>query len=214
MSSTTLATRLCVVRHGETDWNAGRRIQGHIDVPLSVVGHTQARAAGNTLANEGFAAIYSSDLTRARQTAEATAHLAHVPLHLLTGLRERHYGVFQGLTYAEAEAQYPEAYARHHARDNAHFAFPGGESLHDLAVRIGDVCDDIISRHAGGAVAIFTHGGVLDIMHRRAAGKPLTGPRDFAIPNAAINWIEIANDRWTILNWAERGHLTGALEEL
>ena len=202
------------MRHGETDWNAGRRIQGHIDVPLSVAGHAQARAAGNALANEGFAAIYSSDLTRARQTAEATAHLAHVPLHLLTGLRERHYGVFQGLTYTEAEAQYPEAYARHHARDDARFTLPGGESLHDLAVRIGEVCDDIVSRHVGEAVAIFTHGGVLDILYRRAAGKPLTAPRDFAIPNAAINWIEIANDRWTILNWAERGHLTVALDEL
>lgn len=210
----TLATRLCVVRHGETDWNAGRRIQGHIDVPLSVVGHAQARAAGNALANEGFAAIYSSDLTRARQTAEATAHLAHLPLQLLTGLRERHYGVFQGLTYAEAEARYPQAYARHHARDDAHFAPPGGESLHDLATRIAGVCDDIARRHAGQAVAIFTHGGVLDILHRRAAGKPLTTPRDFAIPNAAINWIEAADRGWALLSWAERGHLAGSLDEL
>ena len=64
-------TRLCVVRHGETDWNTGKRVQGQIDIPLSALGHAQARATGNALMGEGFAAIYSSDLVRARQTAEA-----------------------------------------------------------------------------------------------------------------------------------------------
>ncbi|MDO9242977.1 MAG: histidine phosphatase family protein [Rhodocyclaceae bacterium] len=208
------ATRLCIVRHGETDWNAVRRIQGHVDVPLSAVGHAQARAAGNALASEGLAAIYSSDLTRARQTAEATAHLTHVPLQLTSGLRERHYGVFQGLTYAEAAVQYPEAYARHQARDDAHFAPPDGESLHDLALRIAGVCDDIVRRHAGEAVAIFTHGGVLDVLYRRALGRPLTAPRDFAIPNAGINWIEVVDDCWSVLTWAERDHLDSVRDEL
>ncbi len=210
----TLPTRLCFVRHGETDWNAGRRIQGHIDVPLSAIGHAQARATGNALASEGLAALYSSDLTRARQTAEATAHLANLPLRLLPELRERHYGVFQGLTHAEVAQQYPDAYTRHQARDDAHFAPPGGESLHDLAVRIGAICDTLARRHAGAAVAIFTHGGILDILYRRATGRPLTTPRDFAIPNAGINWLEVDNGRWSLLSWAERDHLTGVLDEL
>jgi len=135
----TRPTRLCVVRHGETDWNAGKRIQGHIDIPLSVVGHAQARATGNALKDESFAAIYSSDLTRARQTAEATAHLAphfaKVPLQALPELRERHYGVFEGLTYTEIATRYPEAYARHKARE-PQFAPPGGESLAALAARL------------------------------------------------------------------------------
>ncbi|MDP2196252.1 MAG: histidine phosphatase family protein [Rhodocyclaceae bacterium] len=208
------ATRLCIVRHGETDWNAVRRIQGHVDVPLSAVGHAQARAAGNALASEGLAAIYSSDLTRARQTAEATAHLTHVTLQLTSGLRERHFGVFQGLTYAEAAVQFPEAYARHQARDDAHFAPPDGESLHDLALRIAGVCDDIVRRHAGETVAIFTHGGVLDVLYRRALGRPLTAPRDFAIPNAGINWIAVVDDCWSLLTWAERDHLDSVRDEL
>lgn len=213
MSSSALPTRLCIVRHGETDWNAGKRIQGQIDVHLSAVGHAQARATANTLVNEGFAALYSSDLTRARQTAEATAHLAHLPLNLLPGLRERHYGVFQGLTYAEAEVRYPAEYARHHARD-PRFAPAGGESLLDLAARLGESFDAIVRRHAGAAVVVFTHGGVLDVLHRQASGQSLDTPRDFAIPNCGINWIEICNGCWTLLGWAERDHLDVARDEL
>lgn len=206
-------TRLCLVRHGETDWNAGRRLQGQIDVPLSAVGHAQARATGNALRHEGFAAIYSSDLARARQTAEATAHLAHLPVQFLPGLRERHYGVFQGLTHAESAARYPQAYARHHARD-PRFAPDAGESLLDLVARLGGTFDAIVRRHAGAAVAIFTHGGVLDILYRQASGQPLTAPRDFAIPNCGINWIEVAHGCWTLLSWAERDHLAGTRDEL
>ncbi len=206
-------TRLCVVRHGETEWNAGKRIQGQIDIPLSAVGHAQARATGNALLDEGFAALYSSDLVRTRQTAEATAHLAHLPVQLLPGLRERHHGLFQGLTFEEATARYPADYARHHARD-PRFVPEGGESLLDLAARISSTCDDIVHRHPGAAVVLFTHGGVLDILHRQASGKPLTAPRDFAIPNCAINWFEVANGCWTLLSWAERGHLVKSRDEL
>jgi probable phosphoglycerate mutase len=208
-----MLTRICIIRHGETDWNAGRRIQGQIDVPLSAVGHAQARATANVLAREDFAAIYSSDLARARQTAEATAHLARLPMHATPELRERHYGIFQGLTYPEAEARHPEAYARHKARD-PHFAPEGGESLLDLAARIGAICGAIARRHAGEAVALFTHGGVLDIVHRQATGRPLDTPRDFSIPNCGINWFDVANGCWTLLSWAEREHLDAACDEL
>lgn len=208
-----MITRLCIIRHGETDWNAGKRIQGQIDVPLSAAGHAQARATGNALAGEDIAAAYSSDLTRARQTAEAFVHLAHLPLQLHAGLRERHYGVFQGLTYAEAEAGYPVDYARHKARD-VRFVPAGGESLLDLAARIGAACDDIARRHAGNAVALFTHGGVLDILYRQATQRPLDTPRDFTIPNCGINWFEVANGCWTLLSWAERDHLDGTRDEL
>ena len=213
MLSRTRPTRLCVVRHGETDWNAGKRVQGQIDVPLSAVGHAQARATANALAPEGLAALYSSDLTRTKQTAEATAHITHLPLNPLPGLRERHYGVFQGLTHQESAERYPDQYARHQARD-PRFAPTGGESLLDLVARLGSTCDEIVRRHPGQAVALFTHGGVLDILHRQASSKPLDTPRDFAIPNCGINWIEVFNGCWTLLSWAERDHLDTARDEL
>ena len=207
-------TRLCLVRHGETAWNAERRIQGQLDEPLSAVGHAQARAAANGLAGEGFAAIYSSDLARARQTAEAAAHLLRLPVALRAGLRERHYGVFQTLTYGEMHSRYPQDYARFEARE-IDFAFPGGgESLRRFSERVLRCAEEIAAHHEGGQALIFTHGGVLDILHRRASGRPLTAPRDFEIPNAALNWLEIADGQWSVLAWADRGHLTETLDEL
>lgn len=206
-------TRLCIVRHGETDWNAGKRIQGQIDVPLSALGHAQARATGNALRDEGFAAIYSSDLTRARQTAEATAHLARIPLQVDPGFRERHYGIFQGLDHAECQTRHPAAYAAHKARD-PRFTLEGGESLLTFAGRLAQAFDAVVRRHAGESVAIFTHGGVLDIIYRQAASMSLIAPRDFGIPNCGINWIEIEAGCWTLLSWAERSHLDRPLDEL
>lgn len=211
-------TRLCLVRHGETAWNAERRIQGQLDVPLSAAGHAQARAAANALAQESnpdsFCAIYSSDLARALHTAEAAAHLLGLPIRRLAGLRERHYGVLQTLTYAEFERRHPQAHARFLAREEA-FALPGGgESLFQFAARVNQCIDAIVAAHTGRQVLIVTHGGVLDVLHRRASGKPLSFPRDFDIPNAGLNWLEVDRDRWSILTWAERGHLAETLDEL
>jgi len=208
-----MITRLCFVRHGETDWNAGRRIQGQIDIPLSALGHAQARATGNALRAEVFAAIYASDLQRAQQTATATAHRVRLPVALAAGLRERHYGIFQGLTHDEAAARHPAIYASHAARDPS-FAPPGGESLVVFAARLAQAFDAIVRQHAGGSVAIFTHGGVLDIAYRLATGRALSAPRDFAIPNCGINWIAVEDGSWSLLSWAERGHLEASRDEL
>lgn len=208
------ATRLCLVRHGETAWNAERRIQGQLDVPLASAGHAQARAVANGLAREPATAIYSSDLSRALHTAEAAAHLLGLPVARRVGLRERHYGVLQTLTYAEFAQRHPRDYARFMARDEA-FALPGGgESLRQFADRVNRCIDEIVAAHPGGQVLVFTHGGVLDVLHRRASGKPLCAPRDFDIPNAALNWLEAGPERWSILSWAERSHLDEALDEL
>ncbi|MBK6632072.1 MAG: histidine phosphatase family protein [Betaproteobacteria bacterium] len=208
------ATRLCFIRHGETAWNAERRIQGQLDEPLSEVGHAQARAVANWLAKEPIAAIYASDLSRALHTAEAAAHLLKLPIRRCTDLRERHYGVFQRLTYEEVRERYPGEYARFLARE-ADFALPGGgESLRQFSARVIRGVDEIVAAHPGGLVLVFTHGGVLDILHRRASGKPLSAPRDFEIPNAGLNWFEVAAGEWSILSWAERVHLAEALDEL
>src|SRR5258708_2650508 len=122
------STRLCLVRHGETAWNAEARVQGQLDVPLGETGLAQARAVASALRSESFSAIYSSDLMRARQTAAPAAKRLGLEVFLDPRLRERHYGVFQGMTYAEAKERVPEGYARFRAKD-PQYDFATGESL-------------------------------------------------------------------------------------
>ncbi|MCK2089495.1 histidine phosphatase family protein [Thauera aromatica] len=208
------ACRICLVRHGETAWNTERRLQGHIDVPLNGTGLAQAEAAARHLAGQGFAALYSSDLQRAHQTAAAIGRPHGLDAEPEHRLRERHYGLFQGLTYEEAEHRHPELYRRFKARETT-LAFPeGGESLRDFADRVRAALTDIALRHRGEQVLVVTHGGVLDITHRLATGTALASPRNFPIPNAALNWIEYQSSAWRLLAWADESHLQETLDEL
>ena len=135
-------------------------------------------------------------------------------MHCRADLRERHYGVLQTLTYAEFAERHPQAFARFQAREEG-FALPGGgESLRRFAERVHACVDAIVAAHPGGQVLLFTHGGVLDILHRRASGKPLSARRDFEIPNTALNWLEVERGAWRLLSWADRSHLGEALDEL
>ncbi len=208
-----VTTKLCLMRHGETAWNAQGRLQGQIDVPLSPLGEMQAQATARALVGERFSAIYASDLLRARHTAEAVAQELGLPLHFNVGLRERHYGAFQSLTYAEARSRYPAEYARFEVRE-ADFDFLGGESLLDFAARVVACISAVAVRHAGEQVLIVTHGGVLDVLHRQASGKPLSAPRDFGIPNASLHWMTVRQGTWSLLSWGDTRHLTEALDEL
>lgn len=209
-----MTTRICLVRHGETTWNAERRMQGHLDVPLNETGFAQARATAQRLAAARFDAAYSSDLLRTRQTAETISVGTGYSITYDSGLRERHYGAFQTLTYGDAKVRFPEDYARFESRD-LDFPIPGGgESLAGFAARITATLERLADAHRGQTILIITHGGVLDIAHRLATGKPLTTPRDFTIPNAALNWISRTGNTWELLAWAEQHHLASALDEL
>lgn len=207
-------TRLCLVRHGETTWNTERRLQGHLDIELNATGVAQARATARALAGRSFLAAYSSDLRRARLTAEVITATTVLQVTPEPGLRERHYGLFQGLTYQEAQTRHPTDYARFISRE-ADFAFSGGgESLRAFADRISDTLSRIANRHRGEDILIVTHGGVLDIVHRLATGKALEAPRDFTIPNAALNWVDHDRGRWQLVSWGDQSHLDDARDEL
>ena len=206
-------TRLCMVRHGETAWNAEGRVQGQLDVPLSAVGLAQARAVAAALAGESFGAIYASDLARVRQTAEPAAARLGLGVRLERALRERHYGMFERLTYVEVKERYPAEYARFRDKD-LDFDFVSGESLRAFAERALACVAALVERHAGESILVFTHGGVLEMVYRRATGRGLSSARDFAIPNAALNRIEVAGGAWRVAAWAEVSHLEGALDDL
>ena len=205
---------LCLVRHGETAWNAERRLQGHLDIPLNEIGHVQANATARNLATHRFSALYTSDLARAQQTAHAIAGRVGLPPVVVEQLRERHYGAFQGLTYEEARARFPDDYTRFVERESQSPIPGGGESLSAFEQRITAALEALAARHQGEQILVVTHGGVLDIAHRRASGKALEAPRDFLIPNAALNWISRTREQWRIVGWAEAHHLDEARDEL
>lgn len=208
-------TRICLVRHGETAWNAEKRIQGQTDIALDPSGLAQAAAAAGWLVQHQVAALYSSDLLRARQTAACIADALNLPMSLLPAFRERRYGCFEGLTYDEARARHPEDYYAFETRD-PEYAFPdGGESLQQLHARVVGQLQRLAADHPGQTVVLVTHGGVLDIVNRFVCGKPLDAPRDFLIPNAGINWLSVSGERWTLDVWGETTHLeAGGLDEL
>ncbi len=207
-------TRICLVRHGETEWNADRRIQGQIDIALNQTGLDQAVAAGSWLRNAGIVALYSSDLRRAWATAQAIGAALGLAPVAVPEMRERRYGIFEGLTYDEARTRFPEGYAAF-ARRDADYSFDGGESLKQMAARVTGKLEEIVAAHPRQNVAVVLHGGVLDIVNHFVRGNPLEMPRDFLIPNAGINWIAAVDGVWTLESWGETGHLEpGALDEL
>lgn len=201
-----MSVTMCVVRHGETEWNAARRVQGQLDVPLSEVGRAQARSLSQALPEGRFSALYCSDLQRVQQTAAPAAERLGLEARIDAGLRERHYGSFQALTFPEAMERLPEQYALYQARD-PEFDFGGdGESLRDFSARALGCLTGIARRHPGEEVLVFTHGGVLEMAYRRANGMDLSAPRNFKTPNCALNWIEVG-EQWKVLGWADCGHL-------
>lgn len=208
-----MTTRICFVRHGETDWNIEKRIQGHIDIPLNKTGRAQALAMGYNAVHHRFSALYSSDLTRAMDTARAIAELEGLEVQRLPQLRERNYGIFQGITAAEGAVRYPEAHAHYVAR-NPDYDFESGETMHALVARIEAGIDWMLRHHQGQTLCAVSHGGVLDIIYRKATGRPLHTPRDFSIPNCALNWFLFDEHGWHLEKWADRHHLENVLVEV
>jgi probable phosphoglycerate mutase len=210
------ATQITAVRHGETAWNAESRLQGQLDIDLNARGRWQAQRAGQALADSGISAIYCSDLRRAHDTALAIAEhsgIATTDLRLESGLRERSFGSFQGLTYDEVGALHPEDALRWKQRD-PHWAPPGGESPTALQQRIAATLHAIAAQHPGEHIALVSHGGVLDMLYRLATGQALDAPRTWELGNCAINRLLYTPDALTLVGWADTQHLDeAALDE-
>ncbi|MCF8160440.1 MAG: histidine phosphatase family protein [Polaromonas sp.] len=203
------ATRIIAIRHGETAWNVDTRLQGHLDIALNPKGLWQAEQAARALAGESIAAIYASDLLRAWHTAGAIAQTTGAPLVASQGLRERCFGSFEGKTYAEIEAQWPEASVRWRQRV-PDWAPPGGESLQALRERIAGAVDAFAAQHVGEQIVLVAHGGVMDVLYRLATGQELQAPRTWQLGNAAINRLLWTPEGLTLIGWGDTGHLEEA----
>lgn len=199
-------TRLVAIRHGETAWNAETRMQGHLDIPLDETGRWQASKLAGALADEGIEAIWSSDLSRARETAEAVAAVVGCEVVLDAGLRERCFGIFEGHLYRDIETRWPDEHRRWHERE-PDFAPSGAESLREFSERAVGTTARIAAANAGRSIAIVAHGGVLDCLYRAAARVGLQTPRTWPLGNAVINRLLYTPEGFTLVGWGDARHL-------
>ncbi|MCC2958099.1 histidine phosphatase family protein [Massilia sp. IC2-477] len=207
-------TTILLIRHGETAWNAEKRLQGHLDIPLNAEGERQAALLGAALAAEPVDHIVSSDLMRARQTAEAIAHTRGARVATDPALRERCYGGFEGLLYSEIAARFPLEFAAWQARDVDGVLPPGtnqGESFRQFYERAVGAILAHAQAHPGKTIALVAHGGVLECAYRAALGLSLETPRDFKVLNASVNRFVVEEGGLKLVSWGEVGHLRPAV---
>lgn len=210
----TTSTEFWVVRHGESTWNADGRYQGQTDVPLSHIGILQASTLAERLTGQSFAAVYSSDLLRASQTAQTVAErLAGSPsVQLDPGLREINVGELSGLVISDIRAKYP-AYLSALQADPWATRRPGGESMEDLFNRCGETFQTIRARHPGQRVLVFTHGGVVRVAVGLAlGGVPANAWARLNVSNTSISRVLLGNDSGALLGFNDDAHLENLIE--
>jgi probable phosphoglycerate mutase len=199
-------TRVLAIRHGETAWNVDGRIQGQLDVPLNDMGRWQVHRLALALADEAIDAVYASDLLRAMETAQAVARGCGDPIVADAGLRERGFGVFEGLSYAQINERWPELAERWRRRD-PEFGAPGGETLDQFYARSIATATRLAEAHPGQTIALVSHGGVMDCLYRAAARVALDAPRSWQLGNAAINRLLYTPQGFTLVGWSDTFHL-------
>ena len=205
------ATKLFLIRHGQSAGNAEGRFGGHSATPLSDLGFEQARITAEALAKENIHAIYSSDLLRAVQTAEPLSKLTGIPIVTKPEFRERNVGVLEGLTFDESKQEYPNDYYALVNR-NVHHVITEGESYSNLLDRIKGELRNIIRKHRGERIAIYTHTGALCFMTLHLLGAIHRGTKQtpwIITSNCGINRFEIRGPRNVrVLALNDTRHLT------
>jgi 2,3-bisphosphoglycerate-dependent phosphoglycerate mutase len=210
-------TRAFLIRHGQTDWNAGTRIQGQLDIGLNAVGVQQAEQTGQALSDEVIDHVIASDLARARVTAEHIAKPHGLQVRTDRGLRERHFGSFQGRTFAQIESENPDDAMQWRKRVpefQPGGAQNGGESLLAFHARVVACASALCRAHLGENIVLVAHGGVLDVLHREATKVSLQAPRTWGLDNAAINQLLWTPDSgFSLVRWNDVSHLDSSLDE-
>ena len=199
-------TRILAIHHGETAWNVDARMQGQLDIPLNDTGRWQAHRLALAVSDEDIAAVYASDLLRAFQTAQAVAKGCGRPIVTDIGLRERGFGVFEGFTFNEIEARWPQQSERWRRRD-PDFAPDGGESLRDFYARSLEATTRLAAAHPGETIALVAHGGVMDCLYRAASRLDLQAPRSWQLLNASVNRLLLTESGLTLVGWNDTYHL-------
>ncbi len=208
-----MKTTLVFLRHGLSLGNKEKKFTGQLDLPLTEIGEAQGLAASAYVAERfSVAAIYASDLSRAKETVRGLSDALALPIVECKDLREIDVGIWQGMEIEEVKRCYPDQIA-HYKSDPATFRFEGGEAYADVAARAGRAVAEIAERHAGGTVAIATHGGVIRALRAMAEGGIASIAALSILPNASLCVAAYENGALHFTELGITSFLTGALAE-
>ncbi|MFW8565503.1 histidine phosphatase family protein [Orrella sp. 11846] len=207
-------TEILIIRHGQTPWNVKRWVQGWTDIELNEHGQAQAAELAAFLASNqedsalAIDALYSSDLKRAVQTAEQLGQALKMDVALHSGVRERRYGMLEGLPFDELKTRAPREAKIWHDRD-PDAVIEGAETLREFQTRIVHALNELARKHPSERLAVVTHGGAMDIIWRQASGVALENPQRAILLNASINRIQIDpnTSEWSLIEWGNIDHL-------
>lgn len=205
-------TKIILIRHGQSLGNLTRRFIGHGYAPLTELGHAQAEASAVFLDAYNIDFIYSSDLMRAKETAQHTASRRSLPITESEGLREIFAGDWEGMAYDDIAARYPELY-RTWMKDTGRAALPGGESVLEMRERVSSCIGEIAKKHAGKCIAVFTHATPIRVMRSYWQGDPVEKIIDYGwVANASVTEVDYCPDgSMKIVRFGEDGHLSDML---
>jgi len=201
---------LLIVRHGETEWNAEGRIQGHTDIGLSENGAQQARSLGQRLADRQIDVAYSSDLKRTSETARLALGHRNVVLNETPRLREYHKGIFEGMTLTEIQTQFPDEYPKYLEKDLS-YAPEGGETTRDVSTRMASIFQEIKAKHLDETVLVVSHGGALRAAMVSLLGMPLEGNWSFVFGNCGLTMVDTFADNAVLRLFNDTSHIDGTV---
>lgn len=186
-------TRICLIRHGETEWNKIGRIQGRTDVPLNETGKLQARACGTHLTGEAWDVIVTSPLQRAKQTADIINETMRLPVVEMKEFEEKHFGKAEGMTAEERYGLYPDK------------NYPGQEQADEFHSRLSEGLAQLHERFSNQRVLVVAHGGVINAILEQLAHGEYDG--EIRLQNGGMNHLSYASERWEIQHYNFIDHL-------
>ncbi|QRF84537.1 histidine phosphatase family protein [Bacillus altitudinis] len=188
-------TAICLVRHGETDWNAAKRIQGRTDIPLNDTGKWQAEQTGLYLKDAHWDVVISSPLSRAKETAHLILQHVHAPLLIMDDFIERDYGDAEGMSFEERQKLFPNK------------QYPNMEPLSALQDRMLEGIEKVRATYPDQRVLIVAHGAAIHALLTSLADEHM-GIKDTRLENACLNYVEWTDGEWKVNDYNVVSHLT------
>ncbi|MFN3491785.1 MAG: alpha-ribazole phosphatase, partial [Anaerolineales bacterium] len=198
--------KLFLIRHGQTDWNIAGRYQGQSDIPLNQAGCQQVKALAKRLSTKTINAIYSSDLSRAKDTAQAIANFHQLEIQTDFRWRELSFGGWEGMNYKEIAAHSPDVFSKWMI-DPQHTSTPNGETLHELSNRVKSAFDEIKNKHKDQTVLVVSHSGALQALLATLLGVELNRYWQFKVSQASLSELNVYHDSVVLNLLNDTNHL-------